>query len=136
MSAKSAELRLSMTVNPAPWFVTGLGALAALIAAFGHLGTAQSAAVFSVATAIGTIISAFLTRPVSVSVIGGAAAIILGDFTVFGYALSSDQIGAVVGIVTFLLGAFLHLAGQPVAATPAVPARSAVPAPPAAPPGV
>jgi hypothetical protein len=125
-----------MTTNPAPWFVTGLGAVAALIASFGHLSTGQSAVVFSLATAIGTVITAFLTRPVSLSVIGGAAAIILGDFTLFGYTLTSNQIGAVVGLVTFLLGALLHMAGQPVASTPAVPARSSVPVTPAAGPPV
>jgi hypothetical protein len=107
---RAARMRSALEAAPAPWFVTGLGTAAALIAAFGHLTTAEAAVIFSLATAIGTVITASLTRPVPVSVISGAAAVILGDFTLFGLHLNSDETGAVVGLVTFALGAFLHLA--------------------------
>lgn len=118
MSARSAEIRAAVEAAPAPWFVTGLGTAAALVASFGHLTPTVSAMVFSLATAIGTVITAFLTRPVAVPVIAGAAAVILGDFALFGVHLNSDETGAVIGLVTFGLGAFLHLAHiQYIAAT-------------------
>lgn len=110
MPLRTAQVRTALEAAPAPWFVTGLGTAAALIAAFAHLTPAESAVVFSLATAVGTVITASITRPVSVSVISGAAAVILGDFALFGVHLNSDEIGAVVGLVTFALGAFLHLA--------------------------
>jgi hypothetical protein len=130
-------LKATLTANPAPWYVTGLGTAAALTASFGHLSTVQSVLVFSLATATGTVITAFLTRPVSVPVISGAAATVLGDFALFGLRLNSDQVGAVVGVVTFALGAFLHLAGIPAAAPgpaapgPAAPGPGTIPADPA-----
>lgn len=110
MPARLTAIRAAVSAAPAPWFITALGTAAALVTAFAHLTTAESATVFSLATAIGTVITASLTRPVAVSAISGAAAVILGDFTLFGLHLSPDQTGAVVGGVTFALGAFLHLA--------------------------
>lgn len=100
---------------PAPWFITALGTIAGLVAAFGHLTPAASAVVFSLATALGTVVTAFLTRPVAVTVIAGAVGVILGDFALFGLHLNSDMIGATVTAVTFALGAFLHLIHVPVA---------------------
>lgn len=105
-----AKLRASITASPAPWFITGLGTAAALVSGFGHLSPAVSAVVFSIATALGTAVTAFIMRPVAVPVISGAAAVILGDFALLGLPLNSDEIGAVTGLVTLALGAFLHLA--------------------------
>lgn len=104
------SLKSSLATQPAPWFVTALGTVVALVAAFGHLTPTSTAVLMSVVTAVGTVVVAFQTRPVAVSVISGAAATILGDFALFGLHLNSDQIGAVVGVVTWGLGAFLHLA--------------------------
>jgi hypothetical protein len=121
-------LKNSMATQPAPWFITALGTVAALVTAFGHLSPSVSAVVFSLATAIGTVITAFISRPVAVSVIGGAAATILGDFALFGLHLNSDETGAVVGLVSFGLGAFLHLAHvQYAAANPAPTGTGTVP---------
>lgn len=110
MNAMSARVRTSLVTQPAPWFVTALGTVAALVVSFSHMGASSSALVFSLATALGTVITAFMTRPVAVSVISGAAAVILGDFALFGLHLNSDETGAVVALVSFALGAFLHLA--------------------------
>jgi hypothetical protein len=109
-ASAAAAFRASVAAAPAPWFVTGLGTAAALAASFGHLTPTASVMVFSLATAAGTVITSFMTRPVAVPVISGAAAVILGDFALFGVHLNSDETGAVIGLVTFALGAFLHLA--------------------------
>ncbi len=102
----------SVASSPAVWLVTALGAAVALVVSFGHLTTAESAALYSAAAAAGTIVTAVLTRPVSVSVLSGAAVVILGDLALFGFpALSSDQKAALAGALTFALGAFLHLTG-------------------------
>lgn len=120
----------SLAGAPAPWFVTGLGMVVALLTTFGHLSTAQTAALYSLATAAGTILMAARTRPVAVATIAGAASVVFGDLTVFGFpALSADQKGAVVGILTFVLGAFLHLIHVPAAESAPVPG----PQPPASP---
>lgn len=114
----TTRLRVSLTTQPAPWFVTALGTVAALVVSFAHLNITQSAMAFSLATAIGTVITAYLTRPVAVSVISGAATVILGDFALFGLHLNTDQVSALVGVLTFALGAFLHLANIPAVAGP------------------
>jgi hypothetical protein len=115
-----ARLQSSVAGAPAPWFVTGLGVIASLVVGLGHFSAATDAVIFSLATALGTLAVAATVRPVSLSVISGAAAVILGDFSIFGLHLSSDAIGALVGAITFALGMVLHLAGTP-AASPAKP---------------
>ncbi len=112
MQNLKATATAAVTNSPAVWLVTALGAAVALAVSFGHLSTAESAALYSAVAAAGTIVTAALTRPVSVSVLSGAAVIILGDLALFGFpALSSDQKAALAGALTFALGAFLHLAG-------------------------
>jgi hypothetical protein len=124
-----APVQAAVTQAPAPWLVTGLGTLAALVVAFGHLGPNTTALVYSLAAVGGTMVSAALTRPVAVAVLAGSAVTVLGDLTLFGVpALSPDQKGAVVAALTFALGAFLHLAHVPVE-TAAAPPRQ----PPASP---
>lgn len=107
------SLKAAVAGAPAPWYVTGLGVVAALITGLGHFSTATDAVIFSLATAIGTLLTAVVTTPRSLSVIGGAAAVILGDFSIFGLHLSPDAIGALVGAITFVLGMVLHLASSP-----------------------
>lgn len=119
----------SVAAAPAPWLVTGLGMVVALLVSFGHLSTAETAVLYSLAAAAGTVITAARTRPVAVATIAGAASVILGDLTIFGFpAFSPDQKGAVVGVLTFALGAFLHLVHVPVSDSAPVPVQ-----PPAAP---
>jgi hypothetical protein len=113
------RLKSSAATAPAPWFVTGLGVVAALITGLGHFPAATDAAIFSLATAAGAVITAFMVTPVSLSVIGGSAAVILGDFAVFGLHLTSDGVGALVGAITFVLGLALHALGRPVSQAPA-----------------
>lgn len=117
-----AAIRTSVAAAPAPWWVTGLGAAAALATGLGHFSAPVDAAVFSASTAVSTIITAIITKQ-SPAVIGGAAAVILGDFSIFGLHLSSDAIGALTGAITLALGFALH---QPWAVPPVQP-----PAPPA-----
>lgn len=108
-------LKQSLAGAPAPWFVTGLGTIVALLTTFGHLSPVQTAVVYSLATAAGTIITAVRTRPVAVATLSGAAVTVLGDMAIVGFPhLSADQKGAVVGVLTFVLGAFLHLIHVPV----------------------
>lgn len=94
-----------------------LGAAAALVVAFAHLSPTKEAVVSSLATVIGTIVAAFLTRPVHVSVISGAAGTLLLDLTIFGVHLDSAQTGAVVAGITLGLGALMHLLGVATADT-------------------
>ncbi len=125
----AARLKTSVAGSPAPWLVTGLGSAAALAVAFGSLGPVPSAVLFSLAAAGGTLVTAALTRPVAAVTLAGAAGTILGDLTLFGFpALSPDQKGAAVGVITFAVGAFLHLVHVPVTDTVTAPGQ-----PPASP---
>jgi hypothetical protein len=83
--------------------------VAALIIATAHLSPAWSAAVFSAATAIGTIFTAFQVRPVEVPAISGAATAVLGDLALLGLKVPPEVLGALTGAITFALGTVLHL---------------------------
>lgn len=90
--------------QPAAYAVTGLGALGAIVIAFAHLSAPEAATLSGALTAIGTIITALLARPVNFTVISGAAAILLQSLVLFNVHLSSGDIAAVVGAVNFILG--------------------------------
>ncbi len=105
--------------QPAAYAVAGLGALAALVIAFGHLGVTQAGLLSGAATAIGTIITAVLARPVNFTVISGAAATILQALVLFNVHMSSGEIAAVVGGINFILG----IIAVPAVATPIISGR-------------
>lgn len=100
--------------QPAAYAVTGLGAIGALLIAFGHLTVTEAAVVSGAFTAIGTIVTACLARPVNFTVISGAAAVLLQSLVLFNVHLSSGEIAAVVGTVNFVLG----IIAVPTVATP------------------
>jgi hypothetical protein len=94
----------SFKTEPAAWWVTGLGTVIALIIAFGHLTTTEAGTLSALGTAIGTIITAALARPVNVAVIAGAAGTILQSLVIFNVHLSSGEIAALVQLVNLGLG--------------------------------
>jgi hypothetical protein len=107
--------------QPAAYAVTGLGALAALVIAFGHLSVTNAGILSGAATATGTIITAVLARPVNFTVISGAAATILQALVLFNVHLSSGEIAAVVGGINFVLG----IIAVPTVATPVIALKQA-----------
>ncbi len=100
--------------QPAAYAVTGLGAAAALAIAFGHLSVTQAGILSGAATAIGTIITAALARPVNFTLISGAAATILQALVLFNVHMNSGEIAAVVTFINFVLG----IIAVPTVATP------------------
>jgi hypothetical protein len=126
-----------MRSNSLPATVTTvLGAVAALIIAFGRLTTAQSALVTSLAVAVGTlaivIAGALAGKPVSMQAVTGAVTIILADLALFGIHMSADERGALAAGIGVFAGIALHLLHVTVAAVPApVQARPGAPVPPA-----
>lgn len=90
--------------QPAAYTVTGLGALGAVIIAFGHLTPAEAATLSGALTAIGTIVTALLARPVNFTVISGAAAVLLQSLVLLNVHLSSGEIAALVTALNFVLG--------------------------------
>ena len=109
-----------VAAQPAAYMVTGLGAVAAAVIAFWHLTPAEAATVSGAATAIGTIVTAVLARPVNFTVIAGAAAVLLQSLVLFNVHLSSGEIAAVVGGINFVLG----IIAVPTVATPLVTLRA------------
>jgi len=107
--------------QPAAYAVTGLGGIGALIIAFGHLPATDAAYLSGALTAIGTLITATLARPVNFTVISGAAAVLLQSLVLFNVHLSSGEIAAVVGAVNFILG----IIAVPTVATPTLTLRQA-----------
>jgi hypothetical protein len=102
--------------QPAAYAVTGLGAIGAVIIAFGHLSVTEAAIVAGAFTAIGTIVTAILARPVNFTMIAGAAAVLLQSLVLFNVHLSSGEIAAVVGTVNYILG----IIAVPTVATPTI----------------
>lgn len=81
----------------------------ALLVAFGfNLTTDQVGAVTLIATAVLAIATAFMTRPVVVSTITGAAASLLTAVAAFGLHLSGNQVGAVVTALSIVLALLLR----------------------------
>jgi uncharacterized membrane protein HdeD (DUF308 family) len=115
--------------QPAAYAVTGLGAVGAVIIAFGHLTVTEAALVSGAFTAIGTIVTAIYARPVNFTMIAGAAAVLLQSLVLFNVHLSSGEIAAVVGTVNFVLGIIaVPTIAEPLAAirareTPVAPAE-------------
>jgi hypothetical protein len=107
--------------QPAAYAVTGLGAIGAIIIAFGHLTTVEAAVVSGAFTAIGTIVTAVLARPVNFTVISGAAAVLLQSLVLFNVHMSSGEIAAMVGTINFVLG----IIAVPTVATPTLTLRQA-----------
>ncbi len=105
--------------QPAAYAVTGLGAIGALIIAFGHLTTTEAATLSGAFTALGTIITAALARPVNFTVISGAATVLLQSLVLANVHLSSGEIAAVVGGINFILG----IIAVPAVATPVIALR-------------
>jgi hypothetical protein len=108
---------------PAMSYVTALGVIVSLITAFARLGHTQAAFLATIATATGTLITAFRARPVSLAVIGGAAGSLLQGLALFGLRLPPAQNAAVVAGVSLVLGFVLHLLLVPVTARPLNAAR-------------
>lgn len=108
-----------IAAQPAAYAVAGLGAVAALIIAFGHLTVTEAGILSGAATAIGTVITAVLARPVNFTVISGAAAVLLQALVLFNVHLSSGEVAAVVSLVNFVLG----IIAVPTVATPLVTLR-------------
>lgn len=104
MSSLLAKIRAILATEPAAWWVTGLGTAVALIVAFAHLNAVQAGTLSALATAVGTVITAVLARPVNVAVIAGAAATILQSLVIFNVHMSSAEIAALVQIVNLFLG--------------------------------
>jgi hypothetical protein len=102
--------------QPAAYAVTGLGAIGAVIIAFGHLTVAEAALVSGAFTAIGTIVTAIYARPVNFTLIAGAAAVLLQSLVLFNVHLSPGEIAAVVGTVNYILG----IIAVPTVATPTI----------------
>jgi len=99
-------------IKVGPAVTTVLGVVVALVTATGHLSTVQAAALASLATAVGTIVSAVRGgRHVDLAVITGAAGVILTNLTLFNVHLSSGQISAVVSVISLGLGALMHVTG-------------------------
>ena len=108
VSQGASQVAASANAQPAPWYITGLGIVASLVVSIGHLDPAASAIVFSLATAIGTIVTAFIMRPVAVPLIAGAATVVMGDMTIVGIHLQPDIIAAITAALSFVLGMALH----------------------------
>lgn len=100
----------SAASQPAPWFITGLGTIAGLIAATAHTTPDVTAALASAAAAIGVIWTASHQKPVAVTVILGAASTVVTDLVVLNAHLSPAAEGAVIAAVASALGGILHLA--------------------------
>lgn len=113
-------------IKAGPALTTVLGVIVALAAASGHLTTAQSAALASAATAIGTIVAALHGgKRVDLAVITGAAGVVLTDLTLFNVHLSSGQISAVVSAISVVLGTLMHMtSAEPAKGTPVPPVPS------------
>lgn len=98
-----------------------LNAGVALLVAFGlPLSQGQVAAVTTIATAVLSIATAFLTRPVVVPTVTAAVASLLTAAAAFGLHLSANQMGAVVTALSVVLALLLR---QNVTPAPAVARR-------------
>lgn len=100
--------------QPAAYAVAGLGAVAALIVAFGHLTVAEAATLSGAATAIGTIVTAAYARPVNFTVIAGSVTVLLQSLVLLNVHMSPAEIAAVVTALNFALG----IIAVPTVATP------------------
>jgi hypothetical protein len=93
-----------LRAEPAAFYVTVLGTVAALIVALGHLSPTDAAILAGLVTAAGTVITAFETRPWDVTAIAGAAGVIVQSFVIIGLHPSPGLVAAVVQAVALVLG--------------------------------
>jgi hypothetical protein len=95
-----------------------LNAAVALFVAFGlPMSQTQVAAVTTGATALLTVVAAFMTRPVVVSTVTAAVASLLTAAAAFGLHLSANQTGATVTALSIALALLLR---QNVSPSPAL----------------
>lgn len=100
----------------------GVNAAVALLVAYGlDLSKDQVSAITLIATALLTVITAAMTRPVVVSSITAAVGTCLAAVAAFGLHLSADQIGASVTVLSIVLALLLR---QNVSPAPEVKARA------------
>jgi hypothetical protein len=88
---------------PASLYVSGLGAVLALIESFGALSAQQAGWVTAIVLGIGTAASVFLARPPHLALLSGAAAEIISGLALFNVHLSPAQEGHFQGLVTVLV---------------------------------
>lgn len=102
----------------------GVNAAVALLVAYGlDLSQDQVAAISVIATALLTIVTAAMTRPVVVSSITAAVGTCLTAVAAFGLHLSADQISATVTALSIVLGLLLRQNVSPAPAVKAMPDR-------------
>jgi hypothetical protein len=108
--------------EPAAWWVTGLGTIAAIVTALAGLNSTQASILAGLATAAGTVITAFRARPWDVAAIAGAAGIVVQSLVIIGVHPTAAVTAAVVQAVSLALGLIAmrpNLTPIPAAAAPA-----------------
>lgn len=99
--------------------VYAVNAAVALLVAYGlDLTQDQVSAVTVLATAVVAVVTAWMTRPVSVAAITGAVATALTAVAAFGLELTGDQIGATVTALSIVLALLLRQNVSPAPARP------------------
>jgi hypothetical protein len=111
------EVRMSVVrgvqSEPALSFVTIVSSVVGLLVAFFHVSGSAAGYLTAIALAAGTIVTAVMTRPPSVSVITGAAGTIFSSLVVFNIHLTSVQIGALVAATGLIVGVFIRVNADP-----------------------
>lgn len=93
-----------------------LNALLAMLVAWGVQATpTQTGAILTIATAVITIITTAMTRPVQIALITGAATTVLTAAATFGFHLSTAQISTGVTVLSIVLALLLRQNVTPVA---------------------
>ena len=90
--------------EPAAYLTSGLGAIAALVIAFGHLPTISQGIIAGAATALATAITAILARPRDYAAISGSAAILIQSLVLFNVHWSTGEVAAIIGGINVVLG--------------------------------
>lgn len=100
--------------EPAVWLYS-INAGVALLVAYGlPLSQGQVAAISTIATALLTVVTAVMTRPVPVSALTAAVGTGLAAAAAFGLNLSADQIGTTVAALSIVLALVLRANVSPV----------------------
>jgi hypothetical protein len=98
----------------------------ALLVAYGlPLSQGQVAAISTIATALLTVVTAAMTRPVPVSALTAAVGTGLAAAAAFGLNLSADQIGTTVAALSIVLALVLRANVSPAQASPGHPGAHA-----------
>lgn len=94
--------------EPAVWLYA-LNAGVALLVSYGlPLSHGQVAAVTTIATAVLTVVTALMTRPIDVSALTAAVGTGLVAAAAFGLHLSADQVGTTVAALSIVLALVLR----------------------------